>query len=73
MGITVKRLWISEDTLNFGTLNIVETVIDYGDFFEVVLNVFCIMLWLGMFEQTYTGQGVVRGGLNMLGPPKWHY
>ena len=26
------RSLISEDTLNFGLLNIVETVIDYGDF-----------------------------------------
>ena len=29
------------------TSNIVATVTDYGTF-EVVLNVFCIMLWLGM-------------------------
>ena len=31
----------------FWTFNIVETVIDYGTF-EVGLNVFFIMLWLGM-------------------------
>jgi hypothetical protein len=29
------------------TFNILETVIDYGTF-DVGLNVFCIMLWLGM-------------------------
>lgn len=32
MGVTVKR--VSEETLNFGILNIVETVIDYGDFWS---------------------------------------
>ena len=26
--------WLSEETLNFGLLNIVETVIDYGDFWS---------------------------------------
>jgi hypothetical protein len=25
-------VWISEETLNLGILNIVETMIDYGDF-----------------------------------------
>jgi hypothetical protein len=32
-GIKVKRLpWVSEETLNFKLLNIVETLTDYGDF-----------------------------------------
>ena len=34
------------------TSNIVATVIDYGTF-EVGLNVFCIMLWLGMAPQNH--------------------
>ena len=41
--------------------------------FEVSLNVFCIILCLGMTTknsclQAYGGQGVECGGLNMLGP-----
>jgi len=42
--------------------------------FEVVLNAFCIMLWL----QAYGNQGVECGGLNRFGPQKlaclnaWH-
>jgi hypothetical protein len=33
LGVAVKRLpWISEETLNFGLLNSIETVIDYGNF-----------------------------------------
>jgi hypothetical protein len=39
--------WISEETLNFGFLNIVETDKSMGTF-EVVLNIFCIMLMVGM-------------------------
>ena len=47
---------ISEETLNFGLLNIVETM----GTFEVGIHAFCIVLWL----QTYEGQEVV-GMLNI--------
>jgi hypothetical protein len=41
--------------------------------FEVRLNVFCIMLYIGMalidvYEQVYGGQGVEFGGLSMPSP-----
>jgi hypothetical protein len=56
--------WISEDTLNFGLLfNIVKTAVDDG------LNVFCIMLYLGMapidsyvFVKAYGGQRMEGDG-----------
>jgi hypothetical protein len=31
-GLQLRLPWVSEETLNFGLLNIVETLIDYGDF-----------------------------------------
>ena len=32
-GVTLKRLpWVSEETLNFGLLDSVETVLDYRNF-----------------------------------------
>ena len=55
------------------TFNILETVIDYGTF-EVGLNVFCIMLCLGMapedscLSKPMGSQGVECDGLYMLSP-----
>lgn len=52
-GVTVERVsQVSEEILNFGIWNGIETVLDYGDFWSWIYCVFCI-IWLqecGWFE-----------------------
>ena len=63
---------ISEESLNFGLLTSLRLLLTMG-VLEVGLNVFFIMLWVGMapiyfmLEQAYGGQGI-KCGLYMLGP-----
>ena len=64
-GVTIKKLYEYQKRLtsNFELLSIIDRLIDYGDF-EDILNEFCIMLLL----QAYGSEGVKCTDLSRYGP-----